>query len=107
MPTYVIRLTHSSDQCPTANSKVRERIQEQGPQIPKIAEQAGVKIVVGPLILGAEHDGLAVVESDSVEKVNDFIVEAGLVQWNSVRVSMARSLPDALAEMDRMPPPLY
>ena len=107
MPTYVIRLTHTSDQCPTANSKVRERVQELGPNIPKIAERLGVKIVTGPLILGSEHEGLAVLETERVETVQDFLAETGLVQWNSVRVSMAQPLPDALAEIERMPAALY
>ena len=103
----MIRLTHTSDQCPTANGKVRERVQELGPNIPKIAERLGVKIVAGPLVLGAEHEGLAIVETERVETVNDFLIETGLVQWNSVRVSMAQALPDALAEIERMPAALY
>ena len=107
MPTYVIRLSHTSDQCPTANAKVRERVQEMGPNIAKISERLGIKIVAGPLILGAEHEGLAILETDRVETVNDFLVETGLVQWNSVRVSMAQQLADALAEIDRMPAALY
>ena len=107
LPTYVIRLTHTSDQCPTANSKARKRVQEIGPNITQIAERLGVKIVTGPLVLGAEHEGLAVLETERVETVNDFVTETGLLQWNSVRVSMARPLPDALEEIERMPAALY
>jgi len=63
--------------------------------------------LAGPLILGTEHDGIAVVEADSVETVPEFILQSGLVQWNSVRVSSARTLPEAIEEMKRVPPPLY
>jgi len=41
------------------------------------------------LVLGSEHESVAVVEADRVETVNDFIQLSGLIQWNSVRVSMA------------------
>ena len=107
VPTYVIRLNHPPDQCPSSNSKVRERVEEIGPQIPKIAERLGVKMIAGPLVLGSEHEGLAIVESDRVETVNDFVDEAGLGQWNSVRVSTARSLPEAMGELTKLPAPLY
>ena len=107
MPTYVVRLTHTSDQCPTANSKVRERVVGGAAEVPKAAERLGVKLVVGPLVLGAEHEAVTVVEANTVEAVNDFLVETGLMQWNSARVSMAQPLPEALADMERMPPPLY
>ena len=54
-----------------------------------------------------EHDGIAVVEAESVETVQEFILQSGLVQWNSVRVSSARTLQEAIEEMKRVPPPLY
>ena len=63
--------------------------------------------MAGPLILGMEHDGIAVVEAESVETVQEFILQSGLVQWDSVRVSSARTLQEAIEEMKRVPPPLY
>ena len=75
--------------------------------IPQLAQKLKIKFVAGPLILGMEHDGIAVVEADSVEAVQEFILQSGLVQWNSVRVSSARTLPEAIEEMKRVPPPLY
>jgi hypothetical protein len=76
-------------------------------QIPEVAQRVGVKIVAGPMILGSEHEAVAIVEADSAEAVHEFTLQSGLVQWNSVRVSVARPLPEALTEMERMPPPLY
>lgn len=107
MPTYAIRLTHPPDQCPTANSKVRERMQKGAQELPQLAQRLGVGIVAGPYVLGAEHDGLAVVEADRVETVNEFLLRSGLVQWNSARVSMAQPLQEALGELDKAPAPLY
>jgi hypothetical protein len=65
-------------------------------------------MVAGPLVMGSEHEAVAIVETERVETVNDFLLETGLVQWNAARVSMAQPLPDALAELDRLPTgPLY
>jgi hypothetical protein len=107
MPTYFVRLTHTSDQCPTASSKVRERVLGGVAGIPKLAEGLGVKIVVGPLVLGSEHESVAIVDADGVETVNEFIQQSGLIQWNSARVSMAEPLQDALARMEKIPPAIY
>ena len=75
MPTYVVRLTHTSDQCLTANAKVRERVLSGAAGIPQLAERLGVQIVAGPLVLGSEHEGIAIVEAASAEAVNDFVQE--------------------------------
>jgi hypothetical protein len=107
MPTFVIRTIHTPDQCPTSNSKLRDRIQEQGPQIPKTAERLGVKIIVGPLVLGSEHEGVLVVEAERIEAINDFLLESGLIQWQTCRVSFAQSMPEALGELHRAPAPLH
>src|SRR5579859_5002940 len=107
MPRYFVRLTHTSDQCPTASSKVRERVLGGAAQIPQLAERLGVKMVIGPLVLGSEHESVAIVEAQGVEAVNDFIQQSGLIQSNSVRVSMAEPLQDALGRIDQIPPPIY
>ncbi len=106
MPTFVITTVHTPDQCPTSNSRLRKRIQELGPQIPKIAERLGIKMVVGPLVLGSEHGGVVVVEADRIEAVNDFLLESGLIQWQSCRVSLAQTMADALGELSKVPEPL-
>jgi hypothetical protein len=107
MSTFVVRLSHTADQCPTANGKVRERVLGGAAEIPVLAGQLGVTIVAGPLVLGSEHESIAVVEADRVEAVNDFVQQSGLIQWNSIRISLAEPLADALAHIDQMPPPIY
>jgi hypothetical protein len=102
-----VKLTHTSDQCPIANSKVRERVLGGAGEIPVLAEKLGVKMVAGPLVLGAEHESVAVVEASGVEAVNEFVQQSGLIHWNSVRVSLAEPLQDALARIDSLPPALY
>lgn len=62
MPQYVIRLTPPPDQCPTANAKVREIFIKGAPALPHLAQRLGLTFLAGPLSLGADHEGLAVVE---------------------------------------------
>ncbi len=104
MPQYVIRLTHSSDQCPTANAKVRDLFIKGMPAMPQLAEKLGLKFLAGPLILGAEHEGIAIVEADNVEAVQDFVIQSGMVQWNSVRVTAAMTAQQAVAELEKLTP---
>ena len=107
MPTFVIRFSHPPDQCPTSNSKVRELVQTKEPDIAALADLLGVKVVAGPLVLAAEHESLAILETDRVETVHGFLLESGLIQWNSARVSLAQPLREAIGELGRVPPPLY
>jgi hypothetical protein len=107
MPTYVVRLTHTSDQCPTANSKVRERVLSGASAMMPLAERLGIKTVTGPLVLGSEHETVIVVEAPSVEVVHDFVQQSGLIQWNTVRVSSAQPLEEAMQNLDKIPPTLY
>ncbi len=51
MPQYVVKLTHTPDQCPMSNSKIRKRLIEGEPEMPNLAAKLGVKIVAGPLAL--------------------------------------------------------
>ena len=107
MPTYVVRSTHPPDQCPTANAKVRALVQQGAPEMPGLAQRLGLRVVAGPFVLGVEHEGLTIVEAERVEMVEEFIEASGMVQWNAVRISPARPLQEALAGLDKIPPPLY
>jgi uncharacterized protein with GYD domain len=85
MVHYVILGEHSAEVCPTSNAKTKALLLEVAPQIPKIAEQNGVKIVSGPFV-NREHTTVVIVESDRAEGVDSFIVQARLAQWNRMRV---------------------
>ena len=47
--------------------------------IPRLAQQHGVKFVAGPLVLDAEHEALAVVEAAGPEVIHSFVNESGLI----------------------------
>ena len=68
---------------------------------------ASVKILVGTLVLAAEHEGITVVEAANGEAVGQFVLQSGMAQWNSVRVTAFQTQQDALQELSSMPPPIY
>ncbi len=107
MSQYVVRLVHSSDQCPSSNSKIRERVTKGEQEIPRLAEKLGIRFIAGPLLIASEHEAIAVLESDTPEAVQEFIFQSGLMQWNTVRVSPAKPLQDVMKDFEKMPPPLY
>ena len=107
MPQYVVRTIHTSDQCPASNSKIRNLVVSGAATIPQLAEKLGVKIVLGPLVLASEHEGITVVEAANVEAVGQFVMQSGMVQWNSVRVSASQTMQAALQELSSIPPPIY
>ena len=99
---YVIIGTHSPEVCPTSNARTRQLLQELAPQIPKIAEQAGVKIVAGPYV-NREHVTVSVIEAANGEDLDRFIVESRLAQWNSIRVLPSLSMAQGISELDDQP----
>ena len=66
MGLYVVKLQHTSEACPTANAKARERMVKGAPEIPKLAQKLGIRFVAGPLVLGSAHESIAVVETDRI-----------------------------------------
>jgi hypothetical protein len=100
---YVIVANHGAEICPTSNAKTRELLLQTGPQIPKIAEKAGVKILAGPYV-NREHSTFAVVEASSGEDLDRFLVESRLPQWNNVRILPSLPMEEGLKEIASLPP---
>jgi hypothetical protein len=74
------------------------------PAFPGLGQKPGVKFIVGPLVLGAEHESITVVEADRVEAVDNFVIQSALVQWNTVKVSSAMTMEEAMKMMPSLPP---
>ena len=104
MSEFAFRWIHPPDQCPTANSKVRQLMLEKAPQVPQIAEKLGIKIVAGPYVFGSEHEGIIIMEAPNVEVINQFALQTGLGQWNAVRVSYAQPIQEALQQLEELTP---
>ncbi|TLZ56097.1 MAG: hypothetical protein E6K12_02575 [Methanobacteriota archaeon] len=69
----------------------------------KTAEKHGVEYLAGPIIT-TEHKSYAIVKAKNVEAVRNFVIESGLIQWNSVDVVHGVSMEQALEEIDKLKP---
>ena len=104
MPQYVILGDHSPDICPSSNGRSRSRaIQGMGQDMPRLAAEAGITFVSGPLHLDPGHRTVAVVDAPSVEAVVELVYATGLSQWNNVEVCPARPVADMMANLDAFP----
>jgi hypothetical protein len=81
-----------------SNGKTKALLLEMAPQIPKIAEQSGVKMLAGPFV-NREHAVITIVEADSAEGLDRFIVDSSLAQWNTVRVLPSVPMEQAMNEL--------
>ena len=87
MPQYAILADHSPDICPSSNSKSRVRaVQGLGQDLPRLAAEAGITFVTGPLHLDPGHRTVSVVDAPSIEAVTQLVHATGLSQWNTVEV---------------------
>ncbi|MFL5822149.1 MAG: hypothetical protein ACJ764_01760 [Solirubrobacteraceae bacterium] len=100
---FVLLAEHSAEVCPMSNSKTRDLMMEAGPQVPDIAERNSVKIVAGPYV-NREHLTVAVVEADTADQVDRFILESRLAQWNSVRVLPSVTMQEGMQELQEHSP---
>jgi hypothetical protein len=95
---FVLLAEHSAEVCPTSNAKTKELLSQVGPQIPSIAEKNGVNIVAGPFV-NREHIAVVIVEADTADAVDEFLVESRLVHWNRVRVLPSKPIEEGMAEV--------
>ncbi|MFE9722124.1 hypothetical protein ACFYQ5_00580 [Streptomyces sp. NPDC005794] len=100
---FVLLATHDAEVCPTANAATRDLMLKTAPDMPGLAQKAGVDIVAGPFV-NREHTIVAVVQSDKVENVDRFLLEARLPQWNRVRVLPSLTMEEGLAEIQAQTP---
>ena len=100
---FVVLAEHSPEVCPTSNAKSQALLLEMAPQIPKIAEKNGVRIVAGPYV-NREHLTVIVTETERAESLDDFVVEARLHQWNQVRVLPSRTMEEGMKDVAETTP---
>lgn len=98
---YVLLATHNPEICPTSNAKTREMMQSRASEIPALAKRLGVNLVAGPF-LSHEHLGVIIVESAKAESVNQFVLESGLAQWNSVRIVPSITMEEGQRDMNAL-----
>jgi hypothetical protein len=95
---FVLLGTHTAEVCPLSNSKTRDLMLQTAPQMPDIAEKNGVRMVAGPFV-SDEHLVVTVVEADKPEKVHQFVSDARLNQWNTVRIVPSLTVEEGMKEI--------
>ncbi len=100
---YVVLAEHAAHECPTANGRTREVMLKGAPEIPKVAQRLGVKILAGPYV-NWEHVTVVVAECEKAESLFQMIAETGLAQWNRVRAIPSQTLEDGIKEIQRSKP---
>jgi hypothetical protein len=104
MPQYVVLADHSPDICPSSNARSRARALEGlGQLMPKLAADAGVTFLVGPLHLDPGHRTVAVLEAPNIEAVTELVYATGLAQWNNVEVCPTRPVQELIERIDDFP----
>ena len=99
---FVIVAEHPPQLCPSGNAQIRAIMKQGAQQIPALAQSLGIKIITMN-VYGPEHVVIAVVEANDIEAVRNFILQSGLIQWNTVKVNATWSLEEALAKVDKLP----
>jgi hypothetical protein len=95
---FVVLAEHTADVCPTSNAKSKALLLEIGPQIPKIAEKHGVRLVAGPFV-NREHLTVVIAETERAEALDAFLVEARLHQWNRIRVLPSHTMEEGMKDV--------
>jgi len=93
--TFVAISQHTAAQCPGHNKELYDTVKETMPKLPAIGEKLGVKIL-GAHALLSRHKTVIILEAASYESVEQMMLEAGLIGWNTIDIAQAHSLEDAL-----------
>jgi hypothetical protein len=100
---YVILGQHPPDLCPTSNTKTRERVGQMMTQLEAAQQRHQVRVLSGH-VLGMSHRMVVLTEAPTVEAVRDFVMETGLVQWNSVEIYPSWALDEAIRQASALAP---
>ncbi len=103
MEQFALIMTHPPDQCPTANETIRKHFLKGAAEIPNLGKKLGVEFLAGPLIT-TEHKSVSIVKAKDIEAVRGFIIESGMIQWNSVEVMHGVSMEEAIEEINKLKP---
>ncbi|MFD4544326.1 hypothetical protein [Streptomyces bauhiniae] len=102
MTTYVAITLHPPQLCQTSNKVCGEMYKKLGPKVSD-ASKYGVTIHMGPLIT-SDHRSFWVVEAENYDDLRRFVVESGLIQWNSVTTLPVIDYATALTEVESLAP---
>ncbi len=101
---YVALMRHSPESCPASNAKVRERVEQAMGGMEAAGKKHQVKLKSSHVKL-AGHLVVLIFEAPSIEAVQNFLIEGGMVQWNDVEIYPSVSMEEAMQATT--PPPIW
>ncbi|MEU6403367.1 hypothetical protein [Streptomyces sp. NPDC046985] len=102
MTTYVVITLHPPQLCQTSNKVSGEMCKKLGPEMAN-SSKYGVTVHIGPLIT-SDHRSFWVMEAEDYDGLRKFVVESGLIQWNSVTTLPVIDYSTAMSEVESVTP---
>jgi hypothetical protein len=100
---YGVIAAHDAITCPSSNKAARESSKKLLQQMPRLFQKYKLKMLSGEHF-DPEHLTIIRVEADNIEAVRDFVNEAGLVQWNNVRIYPLTPIDKLIEMVDKLFP---
>ena len=98
MTQFVLIQSHTPDMCPIASERARKAYGPDPGPLMGLAQKLGVKLLAGPMA-SLDHRTFVVMESPTADAVRDFVIQSGLVQWNTTEVIPVAGMESMLKEM--------
>jgi hypothetical protein len=102
MPQYAAIGSHPPDTCPLTNKAVRDFAKKAYAQLPKLAQQLGVKVLLD-IHLDPGHKAFMLFEASNAEAVRDLLVRAGFTHFLDIEFHLVTPISEILKHVDEMP----
>jgi hypothetical protein len=103
---YGVRFSHPPNVCPLANKASRQAATEGWKQIPTLSQKHGVKMLSLDHF-DPEHFLVGMFEAENPEALRDFLMEAGLMAWNDLKINSITPAKDLMDNIDQAPPTIF
>ncbi len=103
---YGVTMTHPPNVCPLSNKASRDAAIAGWKQIPSLSQKHGVKMLSMDHF-DPEHLIVGMYEAENIEEVRDFLMEAGLMAWNDLKINPITPAADFMDNIDKAPPTIY
>ena len=88
MPVFILDMEHSPEMCPMYNDKIRKKFKQQYSKMKEIAAKLDIKILIN-LSVAMDHTSLLILEAPSVESMENFVMEMGLISFQTITMRHA------------------
>lgn len=88
MPVFILDMEHSPEMCPMYNDKIRKKFKQQYSKMKEIAAKLDIKILIN-LSVAMDHTSLLILEAPTVESMENFVMEMGLISFQTITMRHA------------------